>query len=130
MTIIKNLSFPTQWIIAQKEDPYAGDTEIVESMSGVTFRNGRRSVARRTFTLTLRGPVSHANIASIIALKATVQGRLFGFHFTPIGESTPLDVCFTEDDWGYEPPEAPAVYADRYVEFEVGLEQVIDGVAE
>lgn len=130
MTVIKDLTFPNTSITAYQEDPAEGDTEVVESMSGVTFRNGRRSVARRKFRVTVWGAYNSTDIQAILALKASVKGRLYGFHFTPKGESTPLDVCFTADDWRFHVVAASDDYASRTVEADIELEEVIDGVPE
>lgn len=130
MTVIKDLTFPNTSITAYQEDPAEGDTEVVESMSGVSFRNARRTTPRRKFTLTVWGEVTRADIQAVLALKATVQGRLYGFKFTPPWESTPIDVCFTEDGWRFSISDPPADLTDRCITLDIELEEVIDGVPE
>jgi hypothetical protein len=130
MTIIKNLTFPNTRLTAYAEDPAVGDTEVVESMSGVTFRNARRATPRRKFSVTVWAERTNADVVAILALKATVQGRLYGFKFTPPWETTPVDVCFTEDGWKANLRDPGPDNDSHMFEISCELEEVIDGVPE
>lgn len=137
MTIIKNIAFPTgptplknYGITEFEEDPANGDTEVVESMAGITFRNGRRATLPRKFRLTIWGAQNSTEWQAVLALKATVKGRLYGFKFTPVGETTALDVCFSADDWTYSVIEPTEDNAARCIKADINLEQVIGGTPE
>lgn len=129
MTIIKNVTFPNAQIAAFEEDASLYDTEVVESMSGVQFRNGRRSTARKTWKLSFWCKPGTTTAADALTVKNTVKGRLYGFKWTNPRDGVTYDVAFKKDEWTVKVVAGNNV-SEAIKTFDVELEQVLDGVPE
>lgn len=129
MTVIKNVTFPNADITAFEEDASLYDTEVVESMSGVQFRNAKRSAGRKTWKLSYWCKPGSTTPATAISVKNTVKGRAFGFKWTNPRDSVTYDVAFRKDDWTVKVVAGNNV-SQSLITFDVELEQVLDGVPE
>jgi hypothetical protein len=131
MTIVLADIIPTGTgeLVAYDEDPAEWDTEVVEGMTGVSFRNGRRSVALRRFRLSYVTRPETTTLASLLALKTAAQGRLFGFKLVSPRTGSTIDVAFAEDGWRVTLPAGyPVADQPKIAQVDIELEEVIDGV--
>lgn len=127
MTQILNLEFPNTSIASLEKDVSLYDTEVVESMSGLSFRNARRTLPKRLYRMTLWGEISRTDIQLALSIKGQAKGRLYGFKFTDPLTNELLDVAFAADDWTVK-IEPGADDTGHIATIDVALEEVIDGV--
>jgi hypothetical protein len=127
--IILDEDFPNAPILGRlEEDPAEGDTEYLESMSGVAWANSRRSVLPRRFRFQLWGEESDDVILAAIAVKEAALGRTYGFKWTNPRTAEEIDVCFTEDGWMLTMEGGATDPTVAYYTINVQLKEVIGGV--
>ncbi len=128
MIILANV-FPNAPILGDlEEDSGEGDTEFMESMSGLIYTNARRTTMPKRWRFTLWGQESNAVIVSALAVKAAAFGRLYGFKWTSPRDLVQYDVCFTRDDWMFKMEAGKDLVASAFYTAQIELKQVIGGI--
>lgn len=109
------------------EDTGEWETDVLEGMSGTTFRNQRHTTPIRKFNCTIIGDITDAKIANTVALKASAFGRLYGFNLTHPFTAAVIPVAFGRDSWTRKFIGGES--GKRKVQLSFSLEEVLDGVA-